>query len=98
VLIILGVVLVLALLYVGFPLLVAAVDLVIVILLGLVGLVSRVAFRRPWDIEARASDGSTSSWRVVGWRASGRRLAEIKQALGAGTIPGPDDGATAGRT
>ena len=71
------------------PLLVAVVDLVVVLLLALLALLARVVFRRPWTVDATASDGTRLTARVVGWRASGERAAEIGELLGAGITP-PD--------
>lgn len=71
------------------PMLVAVVDIVIVALLAVLGLVGRVVFRRPWTVEARAGDGASLLWRVVGWRASGEHVARVAELLAAGVTP-PD--------
>jgi hypothetical protein len=68
------------------PLVLAVVDLLLVTGVGLVG---RVAFRRPWTIEARAADGTTQTWQVVGWRASRERRDEIADLLAAGVSSPP---------
>jgi hypothetical protein len=75
------------------PLLVALVDLLILLLLALVGGLARIAFRRPWVIEARADDGTTQVWRVRGWRASGARRDQIASLLRAGATPHGESGA-----
>jgi hypothetical protein len=90
VLIAIGVVLVLVLIVVVVfvvPLVLAVVDVVVVLLVTGVGLVGRIAFRRPWTIEARAADGTTQTWQVVGWRASRERRDEIADLLAAGVRP-----------
>ena len=76
--------------FVAIPLLVALLDLLLVVLLAIAGVVARVAFRRPWTVEATAGDGTRLRWRVVGWRASGVRRGEVAQLLGAGIVP-PED-------
>lgn len=77
------------LVFVGLPVIVAIVDLVVLLLLLLGGVVARVLFRRPWIVEASADDGTRLTWRVVGWRASGERCAEMGRSLEAGIVP-PD--------
>lgn len=88
------IVVVAAAIFVGIPLLVAVVDLVIVVLLALLGLVARVVLRRPWTVEARAEDGTALDWRVAGWRASGERITEVEQLLAAGVEPAAQAQAT----
>jgi hypothetical protein len=44
-------------------------------------LLYRVAFRRPWLVEARGSAGRRMRWKVVGWRESGEAVREIAEAL-----------------
>lgn len=84
-----GLAIVTLLLFVAVPLLVAVVDVVVVVVVLVLGGLARVLFRRPWVVEARANDGTTSSWRVVGWTASGERCTEIAQLLAAGVpLPG----------
>ena len=78
---------VLVLVFVVLPLLVAVVDLAFVILLAMVGLAGRVAFRRPWTVEARRSDGSCVAWRVVGWRASGELVDQVANQVASGIVP-----------
>ncbi len=71
----------------GIPLLVALLELLFLALLIAVALVARVAFRRPWAVQAQADDGTSHWWRVVGWRASGRKIEEVAQHLEAGVDP-----------
>lgn len=78
---------VLLLLFVLIPLLVALVDLLVVALLAVVGVASRVAFRRPWAVDAFGPDRQHLRWRVVGWRASGAKVAEVQQLLDGGVVP-----------
>lgn len=80
----------LLLVFVVVPLLVVIVDLVILLVLAFLGIVARVAFRRPWVLEAASGDGQRHQWRVVGWRSSGERCREIAQMLTAGVTPPPD--------
>jgi len=77
--------------FVGLPVLFALLDLAVVLLLTLLGILARVVFRRPWVIEASDDDGQRRTWRVVGWRASGRKLLEIEQLLRIGLAPPADD-------
>ena len=81
---------VLAAVFLVIPLLVAVFDVALVLVAAIAGVLVRIALRRPWTVEARASDGTTQRWRVVGWRASGRRRAEIAEQLAAGVAPVPD--------
>jgi hypothetical protein len=74
--------------FIGLPLALAVLDMVLVLLFAVVGLVARVVFRRPWVVEARAGDGSGHEWRVVGWRRSGRAMDELRQLLAAGADVG----------
>lgn len=69
------------------PLIAAVVDVVVLLALTGFGIVGRVLFRRPWTIEARAGDGTTYRWHVVGWQASGRFRAEAAECLVAGIVP-----------
>lgn len=68
--IIVGLVLLVALVFVALPLLIDALIVVLAILLG--GLV-RVVFRRPWTVEA-VSGEERRTQQVVGWRAAGRAV------------------------
>lgn len=80
---------VLAVVFIGLPLLVAVVDLVIVLLLALLGVVARVLFRRPWVVEAVSDEDEPEvlTWRVVGWRTSGAKVDEVADRLEAGLSP-----------
>ena len=85
--VIVTVVVVLLVLFVVLPLLLAVVDVLVVLVLALLGFVGRIAFRRPWAIDAFAEDGTHLRWRVIGWRASGDRLDEIVETLRSGVVP-----------
>ncbi len=85
--VVMAVLLVLA--FVIFPAVVAIIDLALLLVLALGGLVARVVFRRPWLIDARDGTGRVLRWRVVGWRASARRVEDVRALLAAGTVP-PD--------
>ncbi|HYF45618.1 MAG TPA: hypothetical protein VD926_05360 [Acidimicrobiales bacterium] len=58
-------------------------------------LVARVVFRRPWTIEAKASDGEVRRWEVVGWRASGDHVRFVREQLEHG-MPLPPEGLASG--
>lgn len=64
------------LLLVGLPLLV----FLLAVLVAIVGLVSRVVFRRPWLVRAR-SDRGELEWRVRGALGSRRAIHEVARAL-----------------
>ena len=85
-------ILVVLLFLVVWPLVALAIEIVLVIIVFLVALAGRLVFRRPWRIVARTrgSIRSTLAWHVVGWRASGRVIDEVADALAAGqTQPAP---------
>ena len=68
-----------------------ALEIAIFVLLVVATLVGRLAFRRPWQVVAR-TDGEDLAWEVVGWRASGRTIEHVEQALRAGeTRPRPPE-------
>lgn len=73
-----------AVLFVGLPLLLALLDVVVVVLLTLLGVMARVVFRRPWQVEAVGPDRVRHTWRVAGWRASGEAVDDIAGRLGHG--------------
>jgi hypothetical protein len=73
--------------FVILPLVVAVVDLVFVLLLALLGILARIAFRRPWTVDATADDGEAHTWRIVGWRASGDQVTRAAEHLAAGLAP-----------
>ena len=67
-----------------------AIELSIVIIIALVGLISRVVFRRPWTVFAKSGDQQIE-YPVVGYFNSGRRideLAEPRSSSGAQLPPG----------
>lgn len=74
---------------VGFPLLVALLDVLLVALLTVLGVVGRVVFRRPWVVEATGPDELRRTWRVVGWRASREAVDFVADALAHGHPPPP---------
>lgn len=76
--------------FVVIPLLAAIVDLLILVVLALFGILARILFRRPWHVEATATDGARHVWRVVGWRRSGERRDQVAQMLAAGVTPPAD--------
>jgi hypothetical protein len=65
------VVVVLFLIFIGIPFLIALGELLFIVVLALIGTVSRVLFRRPWTVDAVSPSGTHHHWSIVGWRASG---------------------------
>lgn len=65
----------------GLPLILGLIDVVLLLLAVLLGAVARVMFRRPWTVEAVASDGERRTRKVVGWFASGRAAEEWAEQL-----------------
>lgn len=63
------------------PLLALAVELLLVALLLVLGFVLRVAFRRPWVVEADARDGRRLEYRIVGYGPMRRCLTEVADGL-----------------
>lgn len=74
------------LLLVVWPVVALALELVILLVLFLAGIVGRLVLRRPWRIVARSKSPGPKvlAWNVVGWRASGRVIGEVEQALRSG--------------
>ncbi|MCU1374664.1 MAG: hypothetical protein JWO68_1950 [Actinomycetia bacterium] len=63
-----------------------AVELVLLLVVGVAGLAGHVALRRPWTVEASSPAGG-SVWREAeGWAASGRTRRQLADALRAGDI------------
>ena len=60
-----------------------AIELSILIVVGLVGLISRVVFRRPWTVFASSGDQQLE-YPVVGYLNSKRRIEELATALSSG--------------
>jgi hypothetical protein len=60
-----------------------AIELSIVIIVALVGLISRVIFRRPWIVFAKSGDQQLE-YPVVGYLNSGQRIDELAEALSSG--------------
>lgn len=75
--------------FVGLPLLLALLDVLVIVLLTAVGIVARVLFRRPWLVEATGGDQMRRTWRVVGWRASREAVDDIADTLAHGHAPPP---------
>jgi hypothetical protein len=68
------------------PLVALIVELVLLLVVLVAGVAARVVLRRPWQIVAKTSGPPPDvlSWQVVGWRASGRAITEIRRSLEAG--------------
>lgn len=77
----------LLLVLVGLPLIFALVDALVLGLLTVLGIVTRVVFRRPWVVEATGDTSTRLTWRIVGWRASGDAVEVISRALAHGYPP-----------
>jgi hypothetical protein len=88
-LVIAAVVVVVVLAFVVVPLLVALLDLLVVVVVSLLGLAGRVMFRRPWVVEAVASDGHRCTWRIVGRQESRAAVDAIAAAFAHGHTPPP---------
>ncbi|MGD9795829.1 MAG: hypothetical protein AB7V43_20370 [Acidimicrobiia bacterium] len=74
----------LLLIFFGLPLLLALFDVVVVIVMAVVGVISRVVFRRPWSIDARSSTGERRSIEVVGLREGRRAIASLRDDIASG--------------
>jgi hypothetical protein len=73
--------------FVLLPLAILLVEILIFVVLAVAGLAGRIAFRRPWRLEARSEGGARRAWSVAGWRDSRDALAEIAAALEQGRAP-----------
>jgi hypothetical protein len=78
------VVVILLLVFLVIPLLLVLLDALFLLLLLLVGIGARVAFRRPWVVEATGAGPLRHTWRIVGWAASGEKVDEIADLLAHG--------------
>lgn len=65
----------------GLPLILSLIDVVLLAIAVLLSAIARVVFRRPWTVEAVASDGERRTRQVVGWSASGRAVEEWAELL-----------------
>jgi hypothetical protein len=75
-------------LYVVWPVVAVAIELVLLVVLFLAGLAGRIALRRPWRVVARSKDPPREIARqVVGWRASRETIDAMAAALAAGRDP-----------
>ncbi len=74
------------LLFVVWPVVALAIEIVVLVIVFLVALAGRVFFRRPWRVVARTSDSFRASlaWHVAGWGESGRVIDEVADAIAAG--------------
>jgi len=70
------------------PVLALAAEVLIAALAVLVGVLVRVAFGRPWTIEAESADQALR-WTVRGLGGADRCIGEIADALAAGLRPAP---------
>lgn len=92
-----GIVVVIVTVFIVVPILLFGLEFVFVGVLLICGLIGRVVFRRPWEVEARQLDGqgTAETWRVVGWRKSAEMIDEVAARIQAGVaLP---SASTAGR-
>jgi len=73
------------------PLLALAIELLIALLAVLLTALVRVAFGRPWLLEAEAEGHPTRRWAIRGVGSANRCIGEIADALAAGLEPAPMD-------
>lgn len=72
------------------PVLLLIGELLLVAILLVLGVLVRVAFRRPWIVDAvRDRTGERYSWKVVGWRRSAEVIEMVSQQLASGRTPNP---------
>jgi hypothetical protein len=93
--IIAGIIAVIAVIFLAlllFNVIALAIELLIVIVVGLAGLIGRVVFRRPWVVFARSGD-NRFEYRVVGYFNSRRTLQELagRLSIGAELEPAASD-------
>jgi hypothetical protein len=69
--------------FVLIPLAILLVEILIFVVLAWIGVAGRLAFRRPWRLEATVVGDASSKmvWSVAGWRDSREALVEIATAL-----------------
>jgi hypothetical protein len=79
---------VILLLTVALPVVIFAVEVVVLVVLAVAGLVGRVILRRPWTIVARSDRDEVRQWRVTGWGAAQAAVDDIARSIGAGIEPG----------
>jgi hypothetical protein len=73
------------------PLLLFGIELILLGLLVALAILGRSLLGRPWLVRAAPVDDREAaiSWRVVGWRRSGRVIEEVAAALATGAMPQP---------
>ena len=84
-LVVVGVIL---LLTIALPIVIFAVEVVILAVLAAAGLVGRVILRRPWTVVARSDRGEVRQWRVKGWGEARAAVDDVAREIGAGIEPG----------
>ena len=76
--------------FVVWPLLALTAELIVAVALLVAGVVGRLAFGRPWTIEALRDDGRAHTWQIRGYRPMRARVREIAVTLEAGReLPPP---------
>ena len=72
-------------------------QILVILILIAVGILSRVLFRRPWEVDAVTKGPPEEShvWRIVGWRSSSEAIREAADALHQGIVARAPAGAVA---
>lgn len=70
--------------FVLLPILLGFLDVLFVLVAGIIGLVGKELFRRPWTVSADGPDNQHREWKVVGWRRAGRVRHAVEEALVSG--------------
>lgn len=85
------VLLVVATLTFGAPVLLLGLDLAWFVVMLVAGSISRFVLRRPWSVEAIAADGTQREWKIKGYRDAGRLRDSLAGEFSRGLDPRPDD-------
>jgi hypothetical protein len=77
------------------PLLLFGIELILLGFLVGAAILGRGVLGRPWVVQARRTSDTAPAltWRVIGWRRSGRLIDEVARALAAGLEPSPSEDA-----
>ena len=75
----------------GGPVLLIVLDLAWLVVMLLFGTIGRFVLRRPWSVEAVATDGTRREWKVKGYRDAGRLRDALAGEFSRGLDPRPDD-------
>jgi hypothetical protein len=86
--IVVAVLVVLFVVFLGWPLILVGIDLAWLCLVAIAGTVGRVVLRRPWRVEATSHD-ERRDWYVSGFREAGRRRDDLADKFRHGANPMP---------